>query len=105
MSFGLLFSGQGTQHAAMMPWLAEDEHVAGMRARLGVNDWRRSLEDPAWAARNANAQTLLTGLALAAWAQLAPMVPSPAPPTPLRTLCAPLCIASACAFDGTTRQR
>jgi [acyl-carrier-protein] S-malonyltransferase len=78
MSFGLLFSGQGTQHAAMMPWLAEDEHVAGMRARLGVNDWRRSLEDPAWAARNANAQTLLTGLALAAWAQLAPMVPSPA---------------------------
>jgi hypothetical protein len=77
MSFALLFSGQGTQHAAMMPWLAEDERVAGMRARLGVNDWRRSLEDPSWAANNANAQTLLTGLALAAWAQLAPMVPPP----------------------------
>lgn len=78
MSFALLFSGQGTQHAAMMPWLAEDERVAEMRARLGVDDWRRSLEDPAWAANNANAQTLLTGLALAAWAQLVPMVPPPA---------------------------
>jgi [acyl-carrier-protein] S-malonyltransferase len=62
----------------MMPWLAEDERVAEMRARLGVDDWRRSLDDPAWAANNANAQTLLTGLALAAWEQLAPMVPSPA---------------------------
>ncbi|MDM0107371.1 acyltransferase domain-containing protein [Variovorax sp. J22R24] len=78
MSFALIFSGQGTQHAAMLPWLAEDEHVAGMRERLGVHDWRRSLEDPAWAANNANAQTLLTGLALAAWGQLAPMVPPPA---------------------------
>ncbi|MDM0075433.1 acyltransferase domain-containing protein [Variovorax sp. J2P1-59] len=77
MSFALIFSGQGTQHAAMMPWLAEDEGVAEMRARLGVDDWRRSLQDPAWAAHNANAQTLLTGLALAAWRQLSPMVPSP----------------------------
>jgi len=78
MSYALLFSGQGTQHSAMMPWLAEDERVAEMRARLGVDDWRCSLEDPAWAADNANAQTLLTGLALAAWGQLAPRVPPPA---------------------------
>jgi [acyl-carrier-protein] S-malonyltransferase len=78
MSYALLFSGQGTQHAAMMPWLADDERVAEMCARLAVNDWRRSLEDPVWAANNANAQTLLTGLALAAWAQLAPWVPLPA---------------------------
>jgi [acyl-carrier-protein] S-malonyltransferase len=77
MSFALLFSGQGTQHAAMLPWLADDERVGEMRARLGVDDWRRCLEDPTWAASNANAQTLLTGLALAAWGQLAPIVPPP----------------------------
>lgn len=78
MTFALIFSGQGNQHAAMLPWLADDERVGEMRARLGVDDWRRSLADPAWAANNANAQTLLTGLALAAWGQLAPMVPAPA---------------------------
>jgi [acyl-carrier-protein] S-malonyltransferase len=77
MSFALLFSGQGTQHAAMLPWLADDERIDAMRARLGVDDWRRSLEDPAWASNNAHAQTLLTGLALAAWGQLAPLVPAP----------------------------
>jgi [acyl-carrier-protein] S-malonyltransferase len=75
MSFALLFSGQGTQHPAMLPWLAEDAVVHDMRARLGVVDWRRCLEDPHWAARNANAQLLLTGLALAAWDQLAPALP------------------------------
>jgi [acyl-carrier-protein] S-malonyltransferase len=78
MTFALLFSGQGTQHPAMLPWLADDERVAEMCVRLGVDDWRRRLEDPAWAANNANAQTLLTGLALAAWGQLAPMLPPPA---------------------------
>jgi len=77
MSFALLFSGQGTQHPAMLPWLADDEFVRDMRARLGVDDWRAALADPAWAERNDNAQTLLTGLALAAWNQLAPMVPAP----------------------------
>lgn len=78
MSLALLFSGQGMQHPAMLPWLADDERVRDMRTRLRVDDWRRSLEDPAWAARNANAQTLLTGLALAAWGQLASAVPPPA---------------------------
>ena len=78
MSFALLFSGQGTQHPAMLPWLADDALVHGMCVRLGVADWRRALADPLWAERNDNAQTLLTGLALAAWAQLAPMVPPPA---------------------------
>jgi len=78
MSFALLFSGQGTQHPAMLPWLADDGLVRGMHARLGVEDWRRALADPAWAERNDNAQTLLTSLALAAWGQLAPMAPSPA---------------------------
>lgn len=78
MSFALLFSGQGHQHSAMLPWLADDARVRDMRARLGVDDWRRALADPGWAERNNNAQTLLTGLALAAWGQLAPLVPPPA---------------------------
>lgn len=78
MSFAVFFSGQGTQHPAMLPWLADDERVREMQVRLGVSDWRSSLADPAWAANNANAQTLLTGLALAAWSQLMPLVPQPA---------------------------
>ena len=78
MSFAVFFSGQGNQHPAMLPWLADDERVAAMRTRLGVDDWRLCLEDPAWAANNAHAQTLLTGLALAAWGQVAPLVPPPA---------------------------
>jgi len=78
MSFALLFSGQGNQHPAMLPWLADDATVRGMCARLGVGDWRQALADAGWAERNDNAQTLLTGLALAAWAQLAPMVSPPA---------------------------
>jgi len=78
MSFALLFSGQGTQHADMLPWLADDVVVRSTCARLGVDDWRASLADPAWAHRNQNAQTLLTGLALAAWNQLATRVAPPA---------------------------
>ena len=78
MSFALLFSGQGTQHPAMLPWLADDGLVRDTCARLGVVDWRRALADQVWAQRNDNAQTLLTGLALAAWNQLAPRVASPA---------------------------
>ena len=78
MSFALLFSGQGNQHPAMLPWLADDATVRGMCARLGVGDWRQALADAGWAERNDNAQTLLTSLALAAWGQLAPKVPPPA---------------------------
>lgn len=78
MGFALLFSGQGTQHATMLPWLADDDNVQAMRAQLGSGDWRSQLADPGWAINNVNAQTLLTGLSLAAWAQLAPLVPPPA---------------------------
>ncbi|MDP9901747.1 acyltransferase domain-containing protein [Variovorax ginsengisoli] len=78
MSFALLFSGQGNQHPAMLPWIVDDAMVNDMRARLGVADWRLALENPAWAERNGNAQTLLTGLALAAWNQLASRVARPA---------------------------
>jgi [acyl-carrier-protein] S-malonyltransferase len=93
MSYALIFSGQGLQHAAMLPWLAEDALTRDVAARLGVADWRAGPgtagtagqpvaadggDWPAWAARNANAQGLLTGLALAAWSQLAPLLPAPA---------------------------
>jgi len=78
MSFALVFAGQGTQHAAMLPWLREDAHVRSMCARLRIDDWRAAAADAEWTARNANAQTLLTGLALAAWHQVAGDLPPPA---------------------------
>jgi len=77
MSFALIFSGQGMQHPAMLPWLHDDTIVRGMRRRLGTPDWRAALADSAWAERNANAQTLLTGVALSAWHQIAPLLPPP----------------------------
>lgn len=77
MSFGLVFSGQGMQHAAMLPWLQPDASVQAVAGVLGT-DWRASLADPAWAGRNAHAQLLLTGLGCAAWSQLAPLLPVPA---------------------------
>src|SRR5207237_5326425 len=55
MSFALVFSGQGTQHPAMLPWLVEDSMVRAMCTRLGTHDWRAAVADPAWAARNPKA--------------------------------------------------
>lgn len=78
MSFALLFSGQGTQHTAMLPWLVDDALVHKTRDALGVPDWRVALQDADWSVRNRNVQILLTGLALAAWKQLAPQLPAPA---------------------------
>jgi [acyl-carrier-protein] S-malonyltransferase len=78
MSCAIVFSGQGMQHPDMLPWLANDETVHAMQQILGIDDWRACVKDPVWAGRNANAQVLLTGLALAAWAQLAPCLPAPA---------------------------
>ena len=77
MSFALVFSGQGTQHPGMLPWLVDDEIVRSTCARLGVPEWRTALADPAWARDNGNAQVLLTGIAIAAWRQLATHVPAP----------------------------
>lgn len=77
MMFAVVFSGQGMQHAAMLPWLAEDRLVERTRRALGVTDWRMQLGDAGWASRNANAQRLLTGLSLAAWRQLSPSLPAP----------------------------
>lgn len=78
MSFALVFCGQGTQHAAMLPWLEDDDIVRAMCERLQVGDWRLAMATPGWAERNENAQVLLTGLALAAWQQLSPRLPRPA---------------------------
>lgn len=64
------------QHPAMLPWLARDDMVRAVEHALGA-DWRERLGDRAWAGRNANAQLLLTGLALAAWGQLASLLPAP----------------------------
>ena len=66
MSYALLFSGQGQQHPAMLPWLDDGD------------GWRAGLADPVAATRNAFAQPMLTRLALAAWARLAALLPVPA---------------------------
>jgi [acyl-carrier-protein] S-malonyltransferase len=71
MSLGLLFTGQGAQHAAMLPWLDDSRDlVQQTMAALGVAEWRHALQDAAWGVTNRNAQILLTGLGLAAWSQL-----------------------------------
>ncbi len=81
MSLALLFSGQGQQHPAMLPWLesapAAAPLLAGVVEQFGAG-WRQRLAEPDWAQRNAIAQPLLTRLALAAWQALAPLLPAPA---------------------------
>ena len=77
MGWALLFSGQGLQHPAMLPWLQRDALIAGLEAQLGA-DWRDRLAQPAEAANNLRAQLLLTATASAAWAQLQPLVEPPA---------------------------
>ena len=78
MGYALLFSGQGMQHAAMLPWLTQDALVAQTCTELGVTDWRAELQDARWSFRNVNAQVLLTGINLAAWGQLSAALPAPA---------------------------
>ena len=78
MSYALVFSGQGMQHAAMLPWLQDSDLLAQTQQMLGSSDWRASLVDSAWAANNRHAQVLLTGLALAAWQELSSALPPPA---------------------------
>lgn len=78
MRWVLLFSGQGSQHPAMLPWLdAGDPLLREAARRLGAADWRAVLADPARLHRNAEAQLLLNASALAAWRQLAPGLPPP----------------------------
>ena len=85
MTWGLLFPGQGSQHAGMLPWLDTASLLPAtlptplrlMQETLGL-DWRQRLGDPAWANSNEVAQTLVTGCNLAAWATVQPMLPAPA---------------------------
>ncbi len=81
MSLALLFPGQGTQHAGMLPWLdaqaAAQTTLAQLAADVGA-DWRQRLAEPAWANSNAVAQILLTATSVAAWQCLAPLLPTPA---------------------------
>ncbi|WP_431100050.1 ACP S-malonyltransferase [Roseateles noduli] len=82
MSVAIVFSGQGNQHPAMLPWLGDDASpstmalLSVMRETLDVADWRAALADSAWARKNANAQVLITTTALAAWSQIAPRLVS-----------------------------
>ena len=73
MSYALLFSGQASQHPAMLPWLESEPAAAdilrGMSNRLGL-DWRAQLHDADRRSDNAFAQVLITGTSLAAWTAL-----------------------------------
>ena len=78
MTIALLFPGQGTQHAAMLSWLDEDEAAQPVLARMARelgDDWRARLSDLDWALSNAVAQPLVTGVSVAAWRALAPRLP------------------------------
>lgn len=76
LRYALVFSGQGLQHAGMLPWLARDATVIEVERLLG-SDWRERLAQAEWAGNNRHAQLLLTGLGCAAWAQLAAHLPAP----------------------------
>ena len=77
MSYALLFPGQGSQHAEMLPWLesqaAAQPTLRRMAQAIGA-DWRARLQDPDFLHANAVAQPLVTGTALAAWAVLQPLL-------------------------------
>ena len=80
MSLALLFPGQGTQHPAMLSWLdaepAARDALVLLSATLGA-DWRSRLADETWSSSNMVAQSLLTGLGIAAWNCVAPGIPGP----------------------------
>ena len=78
MSVALLFPGQGTQHEAMLAWLENEQAATPVLARMASilgDDWRTRLADPQWSQANAVAQTLVTGVSVAAWAALARGLP------------------------------
>lgn len=80
MGLAVLFSGQGTQHAAMLPWLDADPAAAPVLAQMRsilAADWRQQAAQADWLTQNRIAQPLLAGVQLAAWATLAPALPRP----------------------------
>jgi [acyl-carrier-protein] S-malonyltransferase len=80
MGYALLFSGQGTQHPQMLPWIdaapAAQPVLRVLEECLGGN-WRALLADDTCRASNALAQPLIVGTALAAWAALRPLLAQP----------------------------
>jgi [acyl-carrier-protein] S-malonyltransferase len=79
MTYALLFAGQGTQHAQMLPWLdGLTGHSLALNemAQWVPGDWRKALLEPAMRGNNRLAQPLLTGTSLAVWQLLAPHMPS-----------------------------
>ena len=80
MSYAIVFPGQGTQYAAMLPWLESEagrsEALLRLNQSLGA-DWRVHLTEPEWSIRNDVAQPLLTGTCLAAWEAVRPLLPTP----------------------------
>ena len=77
MAFALLFSGQGGQHADMLPWLDEAPDAGGVLARLSDSlgaPWRELLQAPGARRSNAIAQAVVTATSLAAWSVLRPLL-------------------------------
>ena len=82
MNLALLFPGQGMLDPGVLPWLddgSETPSLQLLRQTLGTG-WRERLADTAWRTRNAVAQCLVTGLALAAWERLQPLLTADTPP-------------------------
>jgi [acyl-carrier-protein] S-malonyltransferase len=80
MGYALLFSGQGTQHPQMCPWM--DEAPAAQPVLCALEEciggsWRERLAADACRASNALAQPLIVGTALAAWTALRALLPQP----------------------------
>ena len=74
MSYAVLFSGQGTQHPGMLPWLEAEPACQSALAALqsaGGADWRGALADDSQRSSNAFAQPLIVCTGLAAWSALA----------------------------------
>ncbi|MDO8320555.1 malonate decarboxylase subunit epsilon [Rhodoferax sp.] len=80
MSYALVFSGQASQHPAMLPWLDAEPSAAdalhAMGQRIGTG-WRAALQDEGRRSNNAFAQVLITGTALAAWSVIQHQLPQP----------------------------
>ena len=78
MSYAVVFAGQGSQHAEMMPWLSTDAFdtlaIFEMEKTLGAA-WRTTLRSEALRTENRFAQPLMTGTSLAAWETLKPHLP------------------------------